>query len=318
MKKALYSILVIIVLLTAVSFIGAYEAVKIATVPDDNYGRDYDTAFAMVYHRYPEMKPWFDSLVENKLCRDVYITNPDGLCLHGLLLEHPESDTVPVTGSMMVIHGYTDDAPVMMRYAYCDYEVLHQNVLLPERRWCGKSEGDHINFGWYDSQDMHLWLDFMHNLWHQPIVVHGLSMGAATTMMLSGDDLPDSLQVQGFVDDCGYSSTWDQLKYQLKETYGLPEFPILYCASLINKLWHGWWLSDGDAVAQVAKCRKPMLFIHGTADDYVPFEMVHELYDAHPGPKYLWEVPGAKHARSIHQDFNEYCQHIQDFLNSLR
>ncbi len=317
MKKIYYSLLAIIVLLIAFCFAGGYQVARIATVPDENYGQNYDVAFSMVYNRYPELKPWFDSLVDNNLCRDVYITNSEGITLHGLMLEHPDTDTVPVSGSMMLIHGYCDDAPVMMRYTYCDYEILHQNVFLPERRWCGKSEGDHITFGWLDSQDMHLWLDFMHQAWHQPIVVHGLSMGATTTMLLSGDEIADSLQVEGFVEDCGYSTTWDLLAHKLNDQFGLPPFPMLYFGSLINRIWHGWWFSDGDAVAQVAKCRKPMLFIHGVEDDYVPFHMVHQVYDAHPGQKYLWEVPHARHASSIHKDFDGYCQHIQDFLNSL-
>jgi len=317
MKKVLYTFLAIIALLAIASLYGAYTLVSIATTPEDNYGKDYDVAFQIVYNRYPEMKVWYDSLVENNLCRDVYITNEEGLTLHGMLLEHPDSDTVPVTGTMMMIHGYCDDAPVMMRYAYCDYEVLHQNVLLPERRNCGKSEGDHITFGWLDRQDMHLWLDFAHRQWQKPIVVHGLSMGAATTMMLSGDEIPDSLQVVGYIDDCGYSSTWEQLASQLKAQYNLPAFPVLHIASFINKIWHGWWFTDGNAAAQVAKCKKPMLFIHGKEDDFVPFEMVHQVYNAHPGPKYLWEVPNTEHARSIHRHYEEYCQHLQNFLNTL-
>lgn len=317
MKKIFYSLLAVFVFLLGVCIFGAYTIVRTATVPDDNYGQNYDVAFTIVYNRYPEMKAWYDSLVDNNLCRDIYYTNEEGLTLHGLLLEHPDTDTVPVTGTMMIIHGYCDDAPVMMRYAYCDYEVLHQNVLLPERRWCGKSEGDHITFGWLDSKDMHHWLDIAHNLWQKPIVVHGLSMGAATTMMLSGDEIPDSLLVEGYVEDCGYSSTWDMLAYQLKSKFNLPAFPTLYIASGFNKIWHGWWFSDGDAVAQVAKCKKPMLFIHGQEDDFVPFEMVHKVYNAHPGPKYLWEVPNVQHARSIHRHFDEYCQRLQDFLNSL-
>jgi len=317
MKKILYCLLVVFVLFVGASLFGAYKLVSVATTPEDNYGKNYDVAYTIIYNKYPEMKAWWDSLVANNLCRDVYITNEEGHKLHGLLLEHPSSDTVPVTGSMMMIHGYCDDAPVMMRYAYCDYEVLHQNVLLPERRNCGLSEGDHITFGWYDRLDMHLWLDLMHKEWDLPIVVHGLSMGAATTMMLSGDDIPDSLKVEGFIDDCGYSSTWKQLASQLKAQYNLPEFPVLHLASFFNKIWHGWWFTDGDAVSQVAKCKKPMLFIHGTEDDFVPFEMVHEVYNAHTGPKYLWEVPNTKHARSIHRHYEEYCQHLKDFLNSL-
>jgi hypothetical protein len=316
MKKILYTLLSIVLLLIIASFYAAYTLVRTATVAtDDNYGRNYDVAYSMVYGKYPEMQAWHDSLKANGLWRDTFLTNANGLRLHGIIIEHPQSDTLKADGAMMIIHGYMDDAPVMMRYAYCDYEMLHRNVLLPERQWCGLSEGDHITFGWNDRIDMHLWLDMAHNLWHEPIVVHGLSMGAATAMMLSGDDIADSLQVAGYVEDCGYSSTWEQLAYMMDQRYGLPAFPLLHEASLINKLWHGWWFSDGDAVGQVAKCRKPMLFIHGTDDTYVPFEMAHKVFNAKPEPKELWEVPGTKHARSIHDHWEEYVQRVGDFVN---
>ena len=318
MKKLFYTLLSILVLGAIVTFVVGYKLVQISTTPDYNYGQNYDTAYAMVYRAYPEMKPWHDSLVENGLLKDTFIVNDHGLRLHGVYLEHPETDSIATDGAIMIIHGYCDDAPVMMRYTYCCYEVLHQNVFLPERQWCGKSEGDHITFGWRDKDDMHLWLKVMHQLWHKPIIVHGLSMGAATTMMLSGDEIADSLQVEGFIEDCGYSSTWELLESQLKSEYNLPTFPFLYAASLVNKMWHGWWFSEGDAVAQVAKCQKPMLFIHGTADELVPFYMVHQVYEAKTGAKTLWEVPNTRHAKSIHKHWDEYCQTLKDFILTIR
>ena len=289
--------------------------VCVSTTPD-NYGQNYDTAYAKVYRAYPELKPWHDSLLHNGLLHDTTITNEQGLQLHALYMTHASQDSIQPTSAMMIIHGYCDDAPVMMRYAYCAYEVLGQNVLLPERQWCGKSEGDHITYGWLDRLDMHLWLNVMNHLWHKPIVVHGLSMGASTAMMLSGDEIADSLQVIGFVEDCGYSHSWDLLESQLHKRYGLPTFPILYTSSIINKIWHGWWFSDGDAISQVAKCQKPMLFIHGTDDQLVPFAMVHELYKAKTGIKYLWEVPHTRHARAIHDHWQEYCSRLATFIDS--
>lgn len=314
MKKVLYILAGIIGLLLLVAAVGGYQVVCEATTPSDNYGRDYDRAYSMVYKRYPEMQAWHDSLVEQGMWRDTSLVNDEGLTLHGIILEHPASDTAAVEGTILLIHGYTDDAPVMMRYAYCDFEMLHQNVILPELQNCGKSEGDHITFGWKDRLDMHHWLDMMHNLWQKPIVVHGLSMGAATTMMLSGDPLPDSLRVSGFVEDCGYSSIWQQLSHQMEVQYGAFCLPFLHVGSLINRLWHGWWFSDGNTLAQVAKCTKPMLFIHGNQDDLVPFQMVHELYNAKQGDKYLWEVPDTKHAKSIHDHWEEYCERVKDFI----
>lgn len=318
MRKVLYILLSLMILLLGVSVYAGYSIVCEATTPSYNYGQNYDTAYAMVYKRYPEMKAWHDSLVANGMWRDTNLVNDKGLTLHGIILEHPETDTVEVSGTVLLIHGYTDDAPVMMRYAYCDFEVLHQNVLLPELQCCGKSEGDHITFGWNDRLDMHHWVEMMHQMWQKPIIVHGLSMGAATTMMLSGDALADSLQVSGFVEDCGYTTTWEQLHHQLEDQVGIVTLPFLHVASLINKIWHGWWFADGNAIGQVAKCTKPMLFIHGVNDNLVPFEMVHRLYDAKQGEKYLWEVPDSKHAKSIHDHWEEYCEHIKDFIDKSK
>ena len=56
----------------------------------------------------------------------------------------------------------------------------------------------------------------------------------------------------------------------------------------------------------MAKCELPMLFIHGDADDYVPTWMVYPLYEAKPGEKELWLVPGAGHAYSYRDNREEY------------
>jgi len=44
---------------------------------------------------------------------------------------------------------------------------------------------------------------------------------------------------------------------------------------------------------------KPILFIHGERDSYIPVEQSQLLYEAAPGPKWLWVVPEAKHNQSV-------------------
>ena len=46
------------------------------------------------------------------------------------------------------------------------------------------------------------------------MVVHGISMGGATTMMVSGEAQP--YFVKCFVEDCGYTSVWDEFSHELK------------------------------------------------------------------------------------------------------
>ena len=67
----------------------------------------------------------------------------------------------------------------------------------------------------------------------------------------------------------------------------------------ITRIRAGYFLKDGSSINQVAKNKRPMLFIHGAKDTFVPTKMVYQNYKAAAGPKELWVVPGAKHARSF-------------------
>lgn len=65
----------------------------------------------------------------------------------------------------------------------------------------------------------------------------------------------------------------------------------------------------------LARNYRPMLFIHGSKDTFVPTKMVYQNYAATKGPKKLWVVKGAKHAASYEKESHEYPQHVARFLN---
>lgn len=144
------------------------------------------------------------------------------------------------------------------------------------------------------------------------IVVHGVSMGAATTMCLSGDSLPEN--VRCFIEDCGYTSVWDEFSLQLKEQFSLPSFPLMQTTSLLCKILHGWSFSEASPLRQVARCRRPMLFIHGDADTFVPFSMMRPLYDAKPQPKEKLIAHGSEHAKAYNDHMEEYTSAVRLFL----
>lgn len=192
---------------------------------------------------------------------------------------------------------------------------LGYNLLLPDLRYAGRSGGTHIQMGWLDRLDVRRWLDVVPALFGDSatVVVHGISMGAATAMMLSGEaDLPPA--VRAFVEDCGYTSVWDQFRKELRGRFGLPPFPLLYSASWLCGVRYGWDFREASALEAVRRCRRPMLFVHGAADDYVPTSMVRVLYAAKPAPKALWVAPGSAHAMSYHDHPEEYARRVAQFL----
>ena len=143
--------------------------------------------------------------------------------------------------------------------------------------------------------------------------MHGVSMGAAATMCVAGDTTIPA--VKCFVEDCGYTSVWDEFAAQMKEQFGLPEFPVMYVTSALCKIKFGWSFGEASPLEQVRKCRKPMLFIHGGKDSYVPTRMVYPLYDAKPAPKELIVFRNTKHARSYSDYPLEYKRIVKRFVN---
>ena len=94
-----------------------------------------------------------------------------------------------------------------------------------------------------------------------------------------------------------------------------PRFPLVEVLSGITRLRAGYFLGDGSSIRQVAKNKRPMFFIHGEKDTFVPTKMVYDNYQASKGKKELWIVPGAKHAKSFATKPAQYQKKVKAFLN---
>lgn len=260
----------------------------------------------------PGSTQWYDGLKAQGILKDTTITGERNLKLHACYV--PAADPANAQGTAIVVHGYGDNHYVFLYLVRMYRDEFNYNVLFPDLQYHGYSEGDHIQMGWNDRLDVKRWTEVAHNIWKDDfMVVHGVSMGAATTMMLSGEELPG--YVRAFVEDCGYSSVWDQLKSNLKQSFHLPPFPVLTSANIVCKNRYGWSFKEASSVKQLAKCDRPMLFIHGDADDFVPFSHLKKNYDAKVnGYKEMWVAEGAVHANSYAKDTKGYTEHVRAFL----
>ncbi len=235
------------------------------------------------------------------------IYSEEGLCLRGILLKNPSK------GPWVILcHGYTGHAEEMADFARQFYQRGYQ-VLMPDARGHGKSEGEYIGMGWPERRDIVRWAEYL--VWKERaenIALLGISMGGATVMMASGEELPG--QVRAIVEDCGYTSAWDEFHYQLKMLYHLPAFPLLYVTDLLARVKAGYGLKAASAIKQVAKCRIPMLFIHGEKDALVPYWMLKPLYEAASCPKECFVVENAGHGEARQAQPEEYWKRVFGFL----
>lgn len=277
----------------------------------DNGQHNEEASYRQMRTDYPFLESWVDSLREVSALKDTFIVNSQGVPLHAYYI----AAHFPTPRTAVVVHGYTDNAVRMFMIAYMYHHDLGYNVLLPDLQYHGRSGGKAIQMGWKDRLDVMEWTKIADQLFggNTRMVVHGISMGAAMAMMLSGEILPEYINC--FVEDCGYTNVWDQFSKELKERFGLPAFPLLYTAGWLCDWKYGWNFREASALEQVRRCRLPMLFIHGEKDTYVPTEMVYELYEAKPDPKQLWIVPRAAHAASYKENSSIYTEKVKTFLD---
>lgn len=314
-KKRIFTlkrILLLLAVFVLISIIGgSCYMVSYALTPDKTIEKKNELSEVFMEENYPFYAEWRDSLIAESAIKDTFITNDENIKLHAQYIYSAQ----PTSKTAVIVHGYTDNATRMMMIAYMYNKDLGFNVLLPDLHYHGKSEGKAIQMGWKDRLDVIRWIDIANEIFgkNTEMVVHGISIGAATTMMVSGEESVNDC-VKVYVEDCGYTSVWEQFSKEMKEDFSLPEFPLLYTADWLCRAKYGWGFKEASAINQVMKCKKPMFFIHGDKDDYVPTNMVYQLYEAKKGDKQIWVVKDAEHAVSYQENKEEYTQRVKDFI----
>lgn len=298
------TISIFIVLLTL--FIGGSSLVGVLfynLALNANYSKD------IIYAEYNDenlndAQKWLE---EKSNYSDKYIESYDKLQLHSYVVSQNSNKWA------IVVHGYGGSGKLMSDKSKYFYDMGY-NVLIPDLRGHGKSEGDYIGMGWKDRLDIISWINFI--IKENPnaeIVLHGTSMGAATVLMTSGENLPSN--VKAIVADCAYTSAWDEFSYQLETYLKVPSYYILNVTNMVTKLKAGYSLKEASALECVKKATVPILFIHGDKDKFVPYSMMDKLYDATSSPKEKLTIDGGEHANSDLVSPFLYWLTVEDFLN---
>lgn len=239
---------------------------------------------------------------------DEYMTNDEGMRLHALKITSDQNSDKWI----IVCHPYRSRARNMG--AMCSsFAEWGYNVLALDARAHGNSNGKMIGMVWMERSDIMLWIEKL--LAEHPnaeIALYGVSMGGAAVACVSGEILPP--QVKCIIEDCGFSSVLKILKMHQRRMFKLPSFPLLYVSTLICRLRAGYFFGEASAAAQVAKCRLPILMIHGLDDKFVPPEMLNDMYNAAKCEKQKLLIPGAQHGESEAVAPELYRKTIKAFL----
>ena len=213
----------------------------------------------------------------------------------------------------IILHGYRSNPSSVLTIGE-HFSEKGYNVLIPSMRACADSEGEYVGMGWLDKEDLKCWINLIREEnKNAEIILHGSSMGAATVLMASGDELPAN--VKNIIADSGYTSVWDIFASEAKARFNLPEFPVLNMFQIVANRKAKYDIKEASSLEQVKKSKTPILFIHGDKDDFVPEYMCEKLYDATNCKKEKLIIHGAGHTDGKYREPEKYYNTIFDWIS---
>lgn len=244
--------------------------------------------------------------------QDMYIDSLDELKLHASYVPAADSHNYAI-----VIHGIWADHESVGYYAK-HYIEKGYNVLLPDLRGFGTSEGQYIGYGFDDRLDIMSWIYWI--IKRDPeakILLHGMSMGAATTLLTTGEHLPEN--VKGAISDSSYSTLREQFMATYKSFKGsfVPTPIALFISRIIIYLKSGFDINQVNCLEAVSRSVTPTLFMHGDNDTFIDPHMCSRLYEAAACPKQYCIILGAGHIEGAVLDPTNYWNKVDAFLNKI-
>lgn len=257
-----------------------------------------------------------ESLTPDVVVDDMYATTAGRLCgdkynvqLSGkIYYANTDSNGKPTSNKWVVlVHGFQMNGQAMadaVGQMYLDQGI---NVLAPDLRGFGNSKGS-VGMGYLESLDIWDWLTYLNNQYStkcNEVFVHGVSLGGATTVFLSGLEVDEKTlsdkHVIGLIEDCGYTSMTGIVSDMLDQysdnalvekilgIFGKASLKDVVDEATIKKLIMekvdvGLTAKNYDTLSNnlnsLAKCTLPLMIVHGTKDTTVPYKNSTEIYNA--------------------------------------
>lgn len=250
----------------------------------------------------------------------VSITARDGLKLAGRLYrkrEHPKAIVIAV-------HGFhSGGLRDMGRFADMYYRNDFDYLVISQRSH-EASEGNYLTFGAKESFDLIDWIRQIRKLYPVtiPIILHGVSMGAATVILAAGnrevlDGNKNPYNIKCCISDSAYSDIMDQISYLMGDTHSFIKTAYMELFKANMRLRGGAKASSASPISVAGKISIPFMFIHGKKDKFVPYANSIRIYEAcSTTEKEIHLFEGAGHVCSYVVNKSKYEELFASFVKS--
>lgn len=222
---------------------------------------------------------------------DCFFKTPDGVKLHGWY--------VPYEGSSQTLlwcHGNAGNISHRLDQLKLLHERVNVNIFILSYRGYGRSEGSPSEEGLYqDARAAYDYLVFQKHVRAEQMVLYGQSLGGAVVV-----DLAVARPCAGLIVESSFSSAKDVAQRI---------FSILPVHYFIGVRF--------DSITKIKQVHVPVLIIHGTDDEVIPYELGRKLFDAANEPKAFYSMPGATHNDPFLVGGEAYYRTIRRFIERL-
>ena len=195
----------------------------------------------------------------------------DGLTLRGwFIAQHDSAQVLPKSlkqnqdaKTIILLHGYpADKGNILPSLAFLNKKY---NLLLFDFRYLGESQGKYSTAGAKEKEDLLATIKFLKARGIKEVGVWGLSMGGAVALMSA----PEAPEIKAIVSESSYARL-DLLTSQL---YRIPiaRHTLGYLTSLWGKIFLKIDTKKVSPVEAAEKLNIPVLIIHSTNDEVIPF-----------------------------------------------
>lgn len=303
----IYGIVAVVIL--AALFLATYWCYRIAFYADRSIPQEeYPLPQGEIYEPFREKMIEWIRQTRQMPHQDLEITSFDGLKLRGRYYEF--SPDAPVE---LMFHGYRGSSEQDLSGGVQRCFRVGHSALVVDQRASGRSEGNKITFGIYESRDCHSWIEFARQQFgpERKLILCGISMGAATVLMAAGKELPPN--VIGVLADCGYTSPREIIREVIRQMK-LPPAICYPFVRLAARVFAGFDLEADSPIEAAARCKVPVIFYHGEDDTFVPCDMSRRNFDACNARKALITIPGAGHGLAYGVQPERYLQTLREFF----
>lgn len=245
---------------------------------------------------------------------DVAFESSDGVTLKGWWVPAPES-----RGTVVLVHGLNRSRIEMVKKVPFVHG-LGWNALLFDLRHHGESGGSVTSFGFFEKQDVRAAAGVARKRCSGPVVLWGVSLGAATATLAAAEDPA----VAALVSDSSYRSLPDTVRHHLELARGwrwwlavVPSWPVADEVLFWIGREGGFDPSAVDVRSAAARLAgRPCLFVCNSGDRRIPKEVAFDLQSAAGPEAKVLVVPGNSHGGAFRDGQAAYERAVTEVLEA--